>query len=90
MLMILQVSVHETTTFSAETGGSYEYYIDWYAGSGTWATCGGKVEVYNGARLMYVFNVPSNNTKSGSWKVFTFKMVFSTQLMLFSRKIYID
>lgn len=79
----------ETTTFSAETGGSYEYYIDWYAGSGTWATCGGKVEVYNGARLMYVFNVPSNNTKSGSWKVFTFKNgIFNPVNVIQSEDIY--
>ena len=79
----------ETTTFTAETAGSYEYYIDWYTGSGTWATCGGKVEVYNGDKLMYVFNVPNNNTKSGSWKVFTFKNgIFNPINVIQAKDIY--
>ena len=62
----------ETTTFTAFTGGNYEFYIDWFSGSGTWATSGGKVEVYNGEQLLYVFDVPQVDSQSGDWKVFTF------------------
>ena len=61
----------ETTTFVIDTKGKYEYYIDWYSGSGTWASCQGNVKVYNGDRLVYEFNAPNNNSQSGSWKVFT-------------------
>lgn len=79
----------ETTTFTADTSGNYEYYIDWYTGSGTWATCNGKVEVYNGDKLLYVFNVPSINTQAGSWKVFTFKNgIFNPINVIQSEDIY--
>ncbi len=61
----------ETTTFSTDANSSYEFYIDWYSGYGTWATSGGKVEVYNGNRLLGTYYVPSVNNSSGSWKVFT-------------------
>lgn len=62
----------ETVTFTAETNGEYEYYIHWYAGTGTWATSNGKVEVYNNDQLVYVANVPLVNSKDGNWKIFTF------------------
>ncbi|MBQ5905907.1 MAG: hypothetical protein IIW88_08565, partial [Clostridia bacterium] len=61
----------ETTTFVIDTKGKYEYYIDWFSGSGTWASCEGNVKVYNGDRLVYEFNAPNDNSRSGSWKVFT-------------------
>ena len=61
----------ETTTFTTDTTGTYEFYVDWYSGSGTWATSGGKVEVYRGAQLLGTYYVPNVNNRSGSWKVFT-------------------
>ena len=61
----------ETTTFFIENDGKYEFYIDWYSGYGTWASSGGKVEVYNGAYLINTYYVPSVNHNNGSWKVFT-------------------
>lgn len=62
----------ETTTFTAETDGCYEFFIYWYAGEGTWATSGAKVEVYNNDRLMYVFDAPPAETNGGVWEIFTF------------------
>ncbi len=61
----------ETTTFTTDSTGTYEFYIDWYSGSGTWATSGGKVEVYSGERLLGTYYVPNVENRSGSWKVFT-------------------
>ena len=61
----------ETTTFYAAPNGNYEFYIDWYSGSGTWANSGGKVEVYNGAYLINTYYVPSVDNRAGSWKVFS-------------------
>lgn len=61
----------ETTTFTVETGAQYEYYIDWFAGTGTWAGSNAKIEVYNGSMLAYVYNVPMNNGSSGDWHIFT-------------------
>lgn len=65
----------ETTTFTASADGSYEYYIDWYLGSGTWATSGAKVEVYSGNsnEAVYVFDVPNWDSSGGKWPVFTYK-----------------
>lgn len=62
----------ETVTFTAETDGEYEYYVHWYFGTGTWATSGGKVEVYNNDQLVDVVNVPLVDNKNGDWKIFTF------------------
>lgn len=62
----------ETVTFTAETNGEYEYYVHWYAGTGTWASSGGKVEVYNNDQLVYVANVPLVDNRDGNWKIFTF------------------
>lgn len=61
----------ETTTFIIDATGKYEYYIDWFSGSGTWATCNGHVQVFNGGRLVYEFDAPNVNSQSGSWKVFS-------------------
>lgn len=79
----------ETTTFTVDTEGSYEYYIDWYSGSGTWGTSGGKVEVYNEGTLIYVFDVPKVNNRSGSWKVFTYRNgIFTPFNIIQSQDIY--
>lgn len=61
----------ETTTFYVDPNGQYDFYIDWYSGSGTWASSGGKVEVYNGAYLVGTYYVPSVSNRAGSWKVFS-------------------
>ena len=65
----------ETTTFTVNPNGLYEYYIDWYSGSGTWATSSAKVELYNGmnSEPIYVFDVPNWEYGYGQWKVFTYK-----------------
>lgn len=61
----------ETVTFICDEQGVYDYYVDWYSGDGTWGTSGGKVEVYNDEGLIQTFNVPYNDTQSGSWRVFS-------------------
>lgn len=79
----------ETTTFIVDTEGSYEYYVDWFSGSGSWGTSGGKVEVYNEDILIYVFDVPNINNQSGSWKVFTYKNgIFTPFNIIQSQDIY--
>ena len=79
----------ETTTFVVDATGKYEYYIDWFAGSGTWASSGGHIEVYNGDRLVYDFVAPNVNSKSGSWKVFTIENgIFTAHNMIQSNDIY--
>ena len=79
----------ETTTFTTDATGTYEFYVDWYSGSGTWATSGGKVEVYSGNRLIGTYNVPSVNDQSGSWKVFTItKGIYSSYNIIQEHDIY--
>lgn len=63
----------ETITFAVNTELEYQYYIDWYTGSGTWASCDGKVEVYSGSTLLYVFHAPDQPDSMGDWLVFTIK-----------------
>lgn len=63
----------ETVTFEISSGMDYEYFVDWYSGSGTWALCGGRVEVYSGSNLLYVFNAPAQSDNSGCWLIFTIK-----------------
>lgn len=61
----------ETTTFTVDANGSYDFYIVWYEGSGTWAESNAKVEVYNGSMLAYVYNVPMQNDRDGDWNIFS-------------------
>lgn len=63
----------ETTTFEIDTETEYSFYVDWYSGSGTWASSGGRVEVYSGTTLLYVFTAPAVDNRSGDWLVFTIK-----------------
>jgi len=61
----------ETVTFTVDVGSTYEYYVHWYSGYGTWGTSEAKVELYNGDNLIAVYNVPMGNTSSGGrWNVF--------------------
>ncbi|MGN0374515.1 MAG: immunoglobulin-like domain-containing protein [Butyrivibrio sp.] len=63
----------ETVTFTVTSELEYKYYIDWYSGSGTWASSDGKVEIYSGNNLLYVFNAPGQADRSGEWLVFSIK-----------------
>lgn len=78
----------ETTTFYAASDGQYDFYIDWYSGSGTWANSGGKVEVYNGAYLINTYYVPNVSNNSGSWKVFSINNGIYTDYNMISSDIY--
>lgn len=79
----------ETTTFLIEENGKYDFYIDWFSGSGTWASSGGKVEVYNGAYLINTYFVPSVSNRNGSWKVFSIENgVYTSYNIIQSQDIY--
>lgn len=78
----------ETTTFLTTTDGEYDFYVDWYSGSGTWASSGGKVEVYNGAYLINTYYAPNVSNRSGSWKVFSIKNGIYTDYNVISEDIY--
>ncbi len=60
----------ETITFEADPESSYEYYIVWYAGSGTWKDSEAVINVYNGTRHVAVYTVPEADNSSGRWSVF--------------------
>lgn len=60
----------ETITFEADTESSYEYYIVWYAGYGTWKNSEAVINVYNGNRHVAVYPVPEVDNSSGVWSVF--------------------
>lgn len=78
----------ETTTFYVDPNGQYDFYIDWYSGSGTWANSGGTVEVYSGAYLINTYYVPSVNNKSGSWRVFSINNGVYTSYNTMTEDIY--
>lgn len=79
----------ETTTFFVESDAKYEFYVDWYSGYGTWASSGGKVEVYNGAYLINTYYVPSVDNNYGSWKVFSIEDgVYTSHNIIQSNDIY--
>ncbi len=79
----------ETTTFFVESDAKYEFYVDWFSGYGTWASSGGKVEVYNGAYLINTYYVPSVDNYYGSWKVFSIEDgVYTSHNIIQSNDIY--
>lgn len=59
----------ETVTLNAELNTPYYYYVHLYAGEGTIATSGAKVEVYKGTTLVRTFNAPSVG-EGRYWNVF--------------------
>ncbi|WP_028246680.1 carboxypeptidase regulatory-like domain-containing protein [Pseudobutyrivibrio ruminis] len=59
----------ETVTLDAELDSPYYYYVHLYAGDGTIATSGAKVEVYKGTTLVRTFNAPSVG-EGRYWNVF--------------------
>ena len=60
----------ETVTFEADPESSYEYYVVWFSGSGTWKASEAVINVYNGDRHVAVYSVPEVNNSSGVWSVF--------------------
>lgn len=64
----------ETTTITFEQDVTYHYYIHDFAGDGTLATSGAKVEVYRGSTLINTFNVPYSTTSTDEyWDVCTIR-----------------
>lgn len=59
----------ETVTLNAELNTPYYYYVHLFAGEGTIATSGAKVEVYKGTTLVRTFNAPSVG-EGRYWNVF--------------------
>lgn len=60
----------ETITLNVTTSNPYYYYIYQYAGSGTLASSGAQVKVYQGENLIGTFNVPTDQGSSRYWNVF--------------------
>lgn len=60
----------ETITLHATTSNPYYYYINRYAGSGTVASSGAQIKVYQGEREIATFNVPTNLGDGDYWNVF--------------------
>lgn len=65
----------ETTTVSRLLTGVYSYAVHWYGGTGSWATSGGTVRVYDASGLIATYTAPSNANEPGAggmvwWYVF--------------------
>lgn len=61
----------ETTTFIAETEGSYYFYVYRYSSSGTLPASGATVEVYNGESLIARYTIdPTASSENRYWNVF--------------------
>lgn len=60
----------ETITLNSTTSKPYYYYVYRYAGSGTVASSGAQVKVYQGETLIKTFNVPTNLGSGDYWNVF--------------------
>ena len=81
----------ETTVFDTLPNGEYDYYVDWYEGTGTWASSGGKIDIYNGNTLIKTLNVPNTDHQNGSWKVFSVKNgVFTVYNTIQDEDIYVE
>ena len=63
----------ETITLNPVASGTYYYYIYRYAGSGTVASSGAKITVYQGENEVAVFNVPTDQGGGDYWNVFAIK-----------------
>lgn len=60
----------ETITLNTTTDNPYYYYVYKYAGSGSIATSGAQVKVYQGDRLVATFNAPTDQGNGAYWNVF--------------------
>ena len=63
----------ETVTLSPYTDAPYYYYIHKYSGSGTLASSGAKISIYQGTTLIKTLNVPTNLGDSSYWNAFAVK-----------------
>lgn len=63
----------ETVTLTPTTDDAYYYYIYHYSGSGTVATSGATVKIYQGQTLVRTFNVPAMQGSGRYWNVFAYK-----------------
>ena len=63
----------ETVTLTPTTDDAYYYYIYHYSGSGTVATSGATVKIYQGQTLVRTFNVPAMQGNGRYWNVFAYK-----------------
>ena len=77
---VCNLDVDDTTSYGPETitlnpvaSGTYYYYIYRYAGSGTVASSGAKITVYQGENEVAVFNVPTDQGGGDYWNVFAIK-----------------
>lgn len=77
---VCNLDVDDTTSYGPETitlnpvaSGTYYYYIYRYAGSGTVASSGAKITVYQGGNKVTEFNVPTNQGSGDYWNVFAIK-----------------
>lgn len=77
---VCNLDVDDTTSYGPETitlnpvaSGTYYYYIYRYAGSGTVASSGAKITVYQGENQVAVFNVPTDQGSGDYWNVFAIK-----------------
>lgn len=63
----------ETITLTPTTSTPYTYYVHRYAGSGTIAESGAKVEVYQGnsSKAIATFNAPVDQGSGDYWNIFT-------------------
>lgn len=63
-----------TVNFNQIPAGEYEYYVDWYAGTGTWGTSEARVQVYIGSELKAEYFVPAGQQSIDDriWRVFKF------------------
>ena len=60
----------ETTTLNLTTDQPYYYYIYRFAGSGTVASSGAQIKLYQGENLVATFNVPTDQGSGDYWNVF--------------------
>lgn len=63
----------ETITLNPTNDTPYYYYIYKYAGSGTVAESGAKINVYQGETLLATFNVPTDLGSGRYWNVFAIR-----------------
>jgi len=62
----------ETVTIAVSFEGEYEYKIYHYSGTGTLATSGATVKVYDSTGLLFTLNVPSSLSDPLWWDVFRY------------------
>ena len=73
-----QLDVDDTTSYGPETitidfdkipEGTYNYYVKWFSGSGTWASSEARVQVYLDNKLIGEYTPSSSLATSSNWDV---------------------